>query len=149
LGDFLSSISPVITTILGVATLAGIMYNVGRWINNKAELKAASVKAETIARAQEVKDFNKRNIDSIEKQIVSVDEKLIQMVDDLTRRSDLVNGNIANIRTDIADLQEDLMDLTGEDEGQENTKNRIRAAKLKRRRIESDRVSQQERHNKV
>ena len=66
------------------------------------------------------------------------------MIQGLSKRSDLVNGNIANIRADIADLAEDMADINTENEPPQAAKSRIKAQRLKRRRIEADRVAQAE-----
>jgi hypothetical protein len=81
----------------------------------------------------------------VTERIDKLDLKLMTMINDLGKRSDMVNGNIANIRTDIADLQEDLAEMNIANEDPNNVKTRVRAQRLKRRRIEADRISQSER----
>lgn len=67
------------------------------------------------------------------------------LLDELQKQSQYVNGNIASIRSDIADLQEDLLDVISKDDPPQTTRERIKANRLKRRRIESDRILQDER----
>jgi hypothetical protein len=82
--------------------------------------------------------------DRVNTRIEKVDNKVMDMLTSLSKRSDLVNGNIANIRADIADLQEDFAEALYQDETPANTKARTRAMRIKRRRIEADRVAQAE-----
>lgn len=81
----------------------------------------------------------------INSRIEKIDNKVMDMLTSLSKRSDLVNGNIANIRTDIADLQDDIAELSINQDSPLNAKVRTRTQKLKRRRIEADRVAQSER----
>jgi len=83
--------------------------------------------------------------DRVNLKIERVDNKVMDMLTSLSKRSDLVNGNIANIRADIADLQEDVAETMIHDETPANAKARIRSMRIKRRRIEADRVAQAER----
>lgn len=119
--------------------------------------------------AKEVRDINEKQIADLQKRLDGLEDK----IDKVFQRADLVNGNVSNIRTDIADLQEDLLELysaddieyeQNEDSGRHievdkgrgrdsvsSRKNRKRVdlnRRLKRRKIESDRIEQSEREKR-
>ena len=187
--DFLVASYNIISIIFTVAATAGLVWQMGRWINRRADSKASvlkqhvdekaqadkndregiahTIRAEAEERDKKLREFStglindmreaaaKDNTDLIIKvglledrlngRIEKVDVKLMEMLTGLTKRSDLVNGNIANIRADIADLQEDIAETSIRDETPANAKARLRSMRIKRRRIEADRVAQQER----
>ena len=101
--------------------------------------------------ADDYRQINARHITDLETTYSKRDdvveqrlEKIEDSLDMLTKRNDLINGNIASIRADITDLAEDLADVSTENEPPIALKARQRAQRLKRRRIEADRVAQQE-----
>ncbi len=187
--DFLVASYNIISIIFTVGATAGLVWQMGKWINRRADSKASvlrqrvddkaledktdregiarTIRAEAEERDKRLREFStglvdgmraaasKDNTDLVLKlglleervngRIEKVDVKLMEMLTGLTKRSDLVNGNIANIRADIADLQEDIAETSIRDETPANAKARLRAMRIKRRRIEADRVSQAER----
>lgn len=186
----------IVSIAVSVGTMGVLIFQMGKWINKRADDKALTlkkstediavnikrnmeeravelnktakdvatlIKAEADERDRKLRDYtehgfaeNKQMISDLGSKLSALDQKvteridkldtkLMAMIDNLTKRSDMVNGNIANIRTDIADLQEDLAEQSSHTEDPANAKARIRAQRLKRRRIEADRVAQAER----
>ena len=184
----IANIIQVTTLIVSVASMGTFIWQMGRWLNRRADSKAEQLKEQFEQRAVEdkqgrehianvirieadqrdakLREFSKDIADRmrdaaikdntevlvklgtledrVNLKIERVDNKVMDMLTSLSKRSDLVNGNIANIRADIADLQEDVADTMIKDETPANAKARVRAMRIKRRRIEADRVSQAE-----
>jgi uncharacterized phage infection (PIP) family protein YhgE len=135
---------------------------------------AIQIKTEAEETARDVKDLTERiakemktSSDLVNKELVSkieqVDKRVTEMLGDLRKRADLTNGNVATIRTEIQDLNDDLQELydrvpesplIAAEDGNgaalqarlKRTKEREKKQRLKRRKIEADRVEQSERY---
>jgi len=186
--SYIANLVNITTLVVSVASMGTLIWQMGRWVNKRADIKADQVRqqleekavedkkgreliadvirTEADARDTKIRAFSKDLVDQVKDssgkentellvklgsledrvnaRIERVDNKVMDMLTSLSKRSDLVNGNIANIRADIADLQEDFADAMIQDETPSNTKARIRAMRIKRRRIEADRVAQAE-----
>ena len=186
--SYVTNLVNITTLLVSAASMGAFIWQMGRWLNRRADTKAEQIKEQLAERAREdkegrdhitqvirseadqrdvkLREFSKdmsdhmRDLaikdntdlliklgtleDRVNLRIEKVDNKVMDMLTSLSKRSDLVNGNIANIRADIADLQEDFADAMVKDETPANTKARVRAMRIKRRRIEADRVAQAE-----
>jgi len=186
--SYVTNLVNITTLLVSAASMGAFIWQMGRWLNRRADTKAEQIKEQLAERAREdkegrdhitqvirseadqrdvkLREFSKdmsdhmRDLaikdntdlliklgtleDRVNLRIEKVDNKVMDMLTSLSKRSDLVNGNIANIRADIADLQEDFADAVVKDETPANTKARVRAMRIKRRRIEADRVAQAE-----
>lgn len=167
--DSLGSIYTIVSIIAGLVALgAYIEQAISKLRKRQEEIaiqKAEMLKKSTEDIAKGIKEANEKQILELRQKLSDFDEKLEKTY----QRADLVNGNVSNIRTDIADLQEDILELYSSDdieyEQDENgrhaqldrgrgrdavsaRKNRKRTElnrRIKRRQIETDRVSQSER----
>ena len=192
-------IATIMTVVLSVGSIGALIWQLGRGINKRADIKAEQLKIQTDSIATDVKNQNLLRASEITKETNIVLEKiksesteremklrdyLVKLADDyrqtnakhisevesnvgqkqteldgrinevnvkmtsvleaLGKRTDMINGNIASIRTDIADLQEDLSQVIDKDESPQTSRERAKMQRLKRRRIEADRVAQSE-----
>jgi len=187
--SYVTNLVNITTLVVSVASIGTFIWQMGRWLNRRADAKAEQLKAQFDQRAIEDKQGRERIAevirieaderdtklrefskdvadrardaaikdntellvklgtleDRVNLRIERIDNKVMDMLTSLSKRSDLVNGNIANIRADIADLQEDVAETMIHNETPANAKARVRAMRIKRRRIEADRVAQAER----
>ena len=192
-------IATIMTVVLSVGSIGALIWQLGRGINKRADIKAEQLKIQTdsiatdvknqnLLRASEIKETtnivlekiksesteremklrdylvkladdyrqtNAKHISEVESnvgqkqtdlegRINEVNVKMTSVLEALGKRTDMINGNIASIRTDIADLQEDLSQVIDKDESPQTSRERAKMQRLKRRRIEADRVAQSE-----